>query len=121
MKKLLVVCTFICAIGLLAACKNDTSWDGEIVIHSSGEVKTDTITIESTHQPWCAEISLKGYTKDTLYLSFSDGNFWQGALVGNIDKTIRNDWYSDTLLVTHHARTENKRDSVVVKYSFKKL
>ena len=56
-----------------------------------------------------------------LYLSFSDGNFWQGALVGNLDKTIRNDWYSDTLLVTYHTHIENKRDSVVVKYSFKKL
>ena len=49
MKELLVVCTFICAIGLLASCKNDTSWDGEIVIHPTGEVKTDTITIDSTH------------------------------------------------------------------------
>ena len=120
MKKLLVIYTLICMIGLLAACKNDTPWNGEIVIHPSGEVKTDTIAIDSSYLPWCAEISLKGYTKDTLYLSFSDGSFWQGALVGNIDKTIRNDWYSDTLLVTHHTRTEDERDSVVIQYSFGK-
>ena len=120
MKKFLIVSTLICVIGLLAACKNETPWDGEIVIHPNSEVRTDTMAIDSTCLPWCVEISLKGYTKDTLYLSFSDGNFWKGTFVGNIDKTIRNDWYSDTLLVTHHTRTENERDSVVMKYSFKK-
>jgi len=118
MKKLLVVCTLISMIGMMTACKNETPWDGEIVIHPSGEVKTDTIAIDTTCLPWCAAISLKGYTKDTLYLSFSDGNFWQGVLVGNINETIRNDWYSDTLLVAYHTRTENKKDSVVIKYSF---
>ena len=80
----------------------------------------ENIAIDSSYLPWCAEISLKGYTKDTLYLSFSDGSFWQGALVGNIDKTIRNDWYSDTLLVTYHTSKEYKSDSVVVKYYFGK-
>ena len=120
MKKLLVVFTLIYAIGMLVACKNETPWDGEIVIHPSGEVKTDIIAIDSTCLPWCAEISLKGYTKDTLYLSFSDGSFWQGMLVGNIDETIRNDWYSDTLLVTYHTSKEYKSDSVVIQYSFGK-
>ena len=107
-------------LGLLAVCKNETPWDGEIIIHPNCKAKTDTIAIDSSYLPWCAEISLKGYTKDTLYLSFSDGKFWQGALVGNIDVTIRNDWYSDTLLVTHHTRKEHKRDSVVIQYSFGK-
>ena len=120
MKKKLVIFTLICMLGLLAACKNEIQWDGEIVIHSGCEVKTDTIAIDSSYQPWCAEISLKGYSKDTLYFSFSDGKFWQGALVGNIDETIRNDWYSDTLLVTHHTRTEDEKDSMVVKYYFGK-
>ena len=121
MKKLLVILYIvICMLGLLAACKNETPWGGEIIIHPNCKAKTDTIAIDSSYLPWCAEISLKGYTKDTLYLSFSDGKFWQGALVGNIDETIRNDWYSDTLLVTHHTRKEHKRDSVVIQYSFGK-
>ncbi len=105
---------------MLAACKNETPWDGEIVIHPRGEVRTDTIAIDTTSLPWCAEISLKGYTKDTLHLSFSDGNFWQGALIGSIDKTIRNDWYSDTLLVAYHTSAEEESDSVVIKYYFGK-
>lgn len=120
MKRSFVIYTVICIIGMLSACKNETSWDGKIVIHPSCELKTDTIAIDSTYLPWCAEISLKGYTKDTLYLTFADGSFWQGTLVGNIDQTIRNDWYNDTLLVTHHIRTEDENDSVVIKYYFGK-
>ena len=120
MKKNLVVYTLICVLCMLVACKNEKPWDGKIVIHPNCEIKTDTIAIDSSYLPWCAEISLKGYTKDTLYLSFSDDKFWQGVLVGNIDETIRNDWYSDTLLVTHHTRTEDERDSVVIQYNFGK-
>ena len=71
MKKNLVVYTLICVLCMLVACKNEKPWDGKIVIHPNCEIKTDTIAIDSSYLPWCAEISLKGYTKDTLYLSFN--------------------------------------------------
>ena len=75
-------------------------------------VITDTTDFIST-----AFVSLKGYTQDTLYMSFAEDCFCDLKLIGNIDTTFRNDWYDETLPVFYHTRTTTDGDSVVLMYS----
>ena len=118
MKKKFLLGAMVCALVIVTSCKSECPWEGKMVIHPGSEIKTDTIAIDSTYLPWCAEVAIKGYSKDTLYLSFCNGSFWKVKLIGNIDTTYRNDWYNEILPVTYHTRTANDSDSVIIKYSF---
>lgn len=119
MKKLLLFGAMVCVLGIFTGC-GIPPYDGELVIRPSSETKTDTlVAADTTSYPSSAEVLLKGYTKDTLYLLFSNSNdsFWRDVkLIGNIDTISRNDWYDNCLSVTYHTRTSNDGDSVVLKY-----
>ncbi len=115
MNKLFLLGTIVCALGMMVSC--GIPFDGEIVIHPSSEEQFDTLmSADTTDHISTAFISLKGYTRDTLYLSLSEGCFWKVKLVGDIDTTYRNDWYDWTLPVSYHTRTTTDGDSVVIKY-----
>ena len=115
MKKLFLLGTIVCTLGMMASC--GIPFDGEIVIHPSSEEQVDTLMCaDTTALISTAFVSLKGYTQDTLYLSLSEGCFWKVKLIGDIDTTYRNDWYDETLPVSYHTRTTTNGDSVVIKY-----
>ena len=105
----------LCAVAMMAGC--GTPYDGEVLIHPREDVQTDTLlTATDPLDISCAEVTLKGYTKDTLFLSFSDGCFWRVKLIGRIDTTYRDDWYDAYLPVSYHTKTTNDSDSIVIKY-----
>ena len=115
MKKAFLLGAMVCALGMMTAC--GIPYDGELVIYPSNEMQTDTlVSADTTQMISCAEVSLKGYAKDTLFLSFSDGSFWEVKLIGDIDTTYRNDWYDEYLPVSYCTKTSNNSDSVVIKY-----
>ena len=115
MKKAFLLGAMVCALGMMTAC--GIPYDGELVIYPSNEMQTDTlVSADTTQMISCAEVSLKGYAKDTLFLSFSDGSFWEVKLIGDIDTTYRNDWYDEYLPVSYCTKTSNNSDSVVMKY-----
>ena len=122
MKKIMLLCTAMLALAAMTGCKseseNENPTDGEIVIYPRSELQTDTISIDSTYLPWCVNLKLKGRTQDTLFLSFGDGSFGDVKLLGNIDTTDQNDWYSELLPATYHTKTTNDGDSLIIKYSF---
>lgn len=117
MKNAILTLAVLCAVAMMAGCGTPYPYDGEVVIHPREDVQTDTLL--TTTDPLnisCAEVTLKGYTKDTLFLSFSDGCFWRVKLIGRIDTTYRNDWYDEYLPVSYHTKTTNDSDSIVIKY-----
>lgn len=120
MKKFLFFCATIIALTAMTSCNNKCPNDGEIIIYPTYELKSDTISTDSTSNIFYCEVHLKGHSKDTLYLSFQNGNshFVETTLIGNIDTTFRNDWYNETLPISYRTRTENDGDSVVIQYRF---
>ena len=115
MKKVFLFGAMVCALGMMTAC--GIPYDGELVIYPSNEMQSDTlVAADTTSYLSSAEVSLKGYTKDTLYLSFSNGCFWEVKLIGYIDTIYRNDWYDEYLPVLYHTKASNDGDSVVLKY-----
>ena len=79
MKKAFLLGVMVCALGMFAGC-GIPPYDGELVIRPSSEMQTDTlVAADTTSYPSSAEVLLKGYTKDTLYLSFSNSN---GSFLG---------------------------------------
>ncbi len=117
MKKIFLFGAMVCALGMMTACKSAPPTDGVMVIYPKCEQRTDTIAIDSTYLLWCASVSLKGHTQDSLFLSFGEGCFWKVGLIGDIDTIYQNDWY-DELPITYHTKTTNDGDSVIIKYSF---
>ena len=115
MKKVFLLGAIVCALGMMTAC--GIPYDGELLIHPSDEMQKDTlVAADTTSEPTSAEVYLKGYTKDTLYISFSQGCFWNVKLIGDIDTTYRNDWYDYYLPISYNTRNTNDNDSVVLKY-----
>ena len=108
------------AFGMMASCGIPYDpFDGAIVIHPRGEEQFVTlISADTTDFISTAFVSLKGYTQDTLYMSFSEDCFWRGGvkLNGDIDTTFRSEWYDETLPISYHTRTTTDGDSVVIKY-----
>ena len=117
MKKILLVCAAMVFLAAMTGCKSEPPTDGVMVIYPKCEQRTDTIAIDSTYLLWCASVSLKGHTQDSLFLSFGEGCFWKVGLIGDIDTIYQNDWY-DELPLTYHTKTTNDGDSVIIKYSF---
>ena len=118
MKKIMLLCAALLVFTAMTGCKRGKPTDGTMVIYPKCGLQTDTIAIDSTYLPWCAIVTLKGYTQDTLFLSFGDGSFWKFKLIGNIDTNCKNDWYDELLPVTYHTKTTNDGDSLIIKYSF---
>ncbi|MBP5547979.1 MAG: hypothetical protein J6X58_03690 [Bacteroidales bacterium] len=115
MIKTLLIGTIVCILGMMTAC--GIAYDGELLIKPSNEMQTDTlVAADTTSYPSSAEVSLKGYTKDTLYILFSNGCFWKAKLIGDIDTTYRDDWYDEYLPFSYHTNTSNDGDSIVLKY-----
>lgn len=110
-------------IGLLAitiGCKSTSPTDGVMVIYPTSEWKHDTIAIDSTYLVVGAMVTLQGHTTDSLFIWFSDstGSFCKESFIGDINTTLRNDWYNETLPVSYYTKSSNSGDSVVLKYSF---
>ena len=118
MKKILLLCAALLALAAMISCKSENPTDGVMVIYPRCELQTDTIAIDSTYLTWCAFVTLKGHTQDSLFLSFGDGYFWKVKLIGDIDTTCQNDWYNELLPITYHTKTTNDGDSLIIKYSF---
>lgn len=116
MKKLIL---FAAAALMMASCSIPYDpYDGAIVIYPRGEEQFVTLmSADTTDFISTAFVSLKGYTQDTLYMSFAEDCFCDLKLIGNIDTTFRNDWYDETLPVFYHTRTTTDGDSVVLMYS----
>ena len=117
MKKMMFLCAAMVFLAAMTACRSEPPTDGIMVIYPKCEQRTDTIAIDSTYLLWCASVSLKGHTQDSLFLSFGEGRFWKVGLIGDIDTIYQNDWY-DELPITYHTKTTNDGDSVIIKYSF---
>lgn len=114
MKKTILFATAL----MMASCSIPyDSYDRAIVICPRSEEQFVTLmSADTTDYINTAFVSLKGYTQDTLYMSFAEGCFWNLKLIGNIDTTFRNDWYEETLPVSYHTRTTTDGDSVVIRY-----
>lgn len=115
MKKAFLLGAVVWVLVMMTAC--GIPYDREFVIHPSDEMQTDTlVAADTTSDPNSAKVALRGHSNDTLYLSFSNGRFWEVKLIGDIDTIYRNEWYDVYLPITYYTKTTNDDDSVEIQY-----